>query len=116
MEEPEKIVSQTELDDKAQKLVEDKDADSRLRVYIGPMEKALTAALLVWQAAKEKAKKPFVATERVKRLLAVHVAVNIVLNALLIFGLCGCRWPSRCIRRSKRNAAAAGSCRFGISP
>ena len=33
MEEPEKIVSQTELDDKAQKLVEEKDADSRLRVY-----------------------------------------------------------------------------------
>ena len=48
MEEPEKIVSQTELDDKAQKLVEDKDADSRLRVYIGPMEKALTAVLLIW--------------------------------------------------------------------
>ena len=46
MEEPEKIVSQTELDDRAQKLVEDKDADSRLRVYIGPMEKALTAVLL----------------------------------------------------------------------
>lgn len=37
MEEPEKIVSQTELDDKAQKLVEAKDADSRLRVYVGPM-------------------------------------------------------------------------------
>ena len=50
MEEPEKIVSQTELDDKAQKLVEDKDADSRLRVYIGPMEKALTAVLLIWAA------------------------------------------------------------------
>ena len=48
MEEPEKIVSQTELDDKAQKLVEDKDADSRLRVYIGPMEKTLTAVLLIW--------------------------------------------------------------------
>ena len=48
MEEPEKIVSQTELDDRAQKLVEDKDADSRLRVYIGPMEKALTAVLLIW--------------------------------------------------------------------
>ena len=47
MEEPEKIVSQTELDDRAQKLVEDKDADSRLRVYIGPMEKALTAVLLI---------------------------------------------------------------------
>ena len=28
----EKTVSQTELDDKAQKLVEEKDADSRLRV------------------------------------------------------------------------------------
>ena len=48
MEEPEKIVSQTELDDKAQKLVEDKDADSRLRVYIGPMEKTLTAVLLLF--------------------------------------------------------------------
>ena len=34
MEEPEKFVSQTELDDKAQKLVEEKDADSRLRVYV----------------------------------------------------------------------------------
>lgn len=49
MEEPEKIVSQTD-DDKAQKLVEDKDADSRLRVYIGPMEKTLTAVLLIWAA------------------------------------------------------------------
>ena len=48
MEEPEKFVSQTELDDKAQKLVEEKDADSRLRVYVGPMEKALTAVLLIW--------------------------------------------------------------------
>lgn len=48
MEEPEKIVSQTELDDKAQKLVEEKDADSRLRVYVGPMGKALTAVLLIW--------------------------------------------------------------------
>ena len=48
MEEPEKIVSQTELDDKAQKLVEEKDADSRLRVYVGPMEKALMAVLLIW--------------------------------------------------------------------
>ena len=45
---------------------------------------ALTAVLLVWQAAKEKAKKPFVATERVKRLLAVHVAVNTVLALALL--------------------------------
>ena len=45
---------------------------------------ALTAALLAWQAAKEKAKKPFVATERVKRLLAVHAAVNTVLALALL--------------------------------
>ena len=45
---------------------------------------ALTAALLVWQAAKEKTKKPFVATERVKRLLAVHAAVNTVLALALL--------------------------------
>ena len=48
------------------------------------MLEALTAALLVWQAAKEKAKKPFVATERVKRLLAVHAAVNTVLALALL--------------------------------
>ena len=45
---------------------------------------ALTAALLAWQAAKEKAKKPFVATERVKRLTAVHAAVNTVLALILL--------------------------------
>ena len=44
----------------------------------------LTAALLAWQAAKEKAKKPFVATERVKRLLAVLAAVNTVLALALL--------------------------------
>ena len=45
---------------------------------------ALAAALLVRQAAKEKAKKPFVVTERVKRLLAVHVAVNAALALILL--------------------------------
>ena len=45
---------------------------------------ALTAALLAWQAAKEKAKKPFVATERVKRLTAVHAVVNTVLALILL--------------------------------
>lgn len=35
-------------------------------------------------AAKEKAKKPFVATERVKRLTAVHAAVNTVLALILL--------------------------------
>ena len=48
MQEPEKMVSQAELDDKAQKLVEEKDADSRLRVYVGPMEKILVGVLLIW--------------------------------------------------------------------
>ena len=99
MEEPEKIVSQTELDDKAQKLVEDKDADSRLRVYIGPMEKALTAVLLIWAAFQVWA-----------NMFGTLGAVKLRTSCFC------CRWPSRCIRRSKRNAAAAGSCRFGISP
>ena len=48
MQEPEKMVSQAELDNKAQKLVEEKDADSRLRVYVGPMEKILVGVLLIW--------------------------------------------------------------------
>ena len=85
MEEPEKIVSQTELDDKAQKLVEEKDADSRLRVYVGPMEKALTAVLLIWAVFQDWAN---------------------------MFGTLGavklrCRWRLPCTRRLKRSAAAA---------
>ena len=48
MQEPEKMTSQAELDSKAQKRVEEKDADSRLRVYVGPMEKVLVGVLLVW--------------------------------------------------------------------
>ena len=34
---------------------------------------ALMAALLFWQSLQEKAKKPFVITERIRRLMAVHV-------------------------------------------
>lgn len=48
MPQPENAVSQKELDDKAQKLVEEKDADSRTRVYVGPMDIVLTAVLIVW--------------------------------------------------------------------
>ena len=48
MPQQENAVSQKELDDKAQKLVEEKDADSRTRVYAGPMETVLTAVLIVW--------------------------------------------------------------------
>ena len=48
MPQPENAVSQKELDDKAQKLVEEKDADSRTRVYVGPMDIVLTTVLIVW--------------------------------------------------------------------
>lgn len=41
-------MTQSELDLKAQKLVEEKDADSRTRVYTGVMEKALTVILVIW--------------------------------------------------------------------
>ncbi|MBR4038645.1 MAG: UDP-N-acetylmuramoyl-tripeptide--D-alanyl-D-alanine ligase [Clostridia bacterium] len=40
------------------------------------------AALLFVQAKKEKLKKPFVVTERVKRLIAMHVAVAFVLSMI----------------------------------
>ena len=41
-------MTQNELDLKAQKLVEEKDADSRTRVYTGIMEKGLTVVLIIW--------------------------------------------------------------------
>ena len=44
----ESVKSQSELDDKAQKLVEEKDADSRTRVYTGVMDKVLIGVLIVW--------------------------------------------------------------------
>lgn len=37
-----------ELDGKAQKLMEDKDAESRMRIFCGPMDRLLTAALVIW--------------------------------------------------------------------
>ena len=46
---------------------------------------ALMALLLVVRASKEKAKKPFVVTERVKRLIAVHAAVNTLLAFILLW-------------------------------
>ena len=92
MEEPEKIVSQTELDDKAQKLVEEKDADSRLRVYVGPMEKALTAVLLIWAVFQVWAN--MFGTLGAVKLRTAHIM------------LC-CRWRLPCTRRLKRSAAAA---------
>lgn len=43
---------------------------------------AAMAGLLVWQSHREKAKKPFVITERVKRLIAIHAVVSVVLELL----------------------------------
>ena len=39
---------QNELDKKAQELLEEKEADSRMRTYIGPMSKILVVLLCVW--------------------------------------------------------------------
>ena len=39
---------QKELDKKAQELLEEKEADSRMRTYIGPMSKILVVLLCVW--------------------------------------------------------------------
>ena len=38
------------LDKKAQEILEEKDADSRLRVYKGPLGKAIIVLLCVWTA------------------------------------------------------------------
>ena len=43
-----KIGDPNELDAKAQKLMEDKDAESRTRILVGPVEKAFTAVLIIW--------------------------------------------------------------------
>ncbi|MBQ8617951.1 MAG: TRAP transporter fused permease subunit [Clostridia bacterium] len=43
-----KIGDPNELDAKAQKLMEDKDAESRTRILVGPAEKAFTAVLIIW--------------------------------------------------------------------
>ena len=45
---------------------------------------ALLAAVLERRARKEKAKKPFVLTERVKRLIAMHAATTLVLALVLL--------------------------------
>lgn len=43
-----KIGDPNELDAKAQKLMEDKDAESRTRILVGPVEKVFTAVLIIW--------------------------------------------------------------------
>lgn len=42
--------NKAELDDKARKMLEDKDADSRMRIYEGPLRKAIIVLLCVWTA------------------------------------------------------------------
>ena len=48
MEEQNKIGINNELDVKAQKLMEEKDAESRTRIFGGTMDKLLTVVLVVW--------------------------------------------------------------------
>ena len=43
-----KIGNPNELDAKAQKLMEDKDAESRNRIFVGTLEKAFTVILVIW--------------------------------------------------------------------
>ena len=42
--------TKAELDKKAQKMLEDKDADSRMRIYAGPLGKGIVVLLCVWTA------------------------------------------------------------------
>ena len=41
-------LTQAELDKKAQELLEEKEADSRMRTYLGPMSKIIVVLLCVW--------------------------------------------------------------------
>ena len=50
MSQPDKASAQQAMDAKAQQLMEDKDAESRTRIFEGAMATALTAILLVWAA------------------------------------------------------------------
>ncbi|MGN0940559.1 MAG: TRAP transporter permease [Selenomonadaceae bacterium] len=44
----EPAANQAELDRKAQELLEEKEADSRMRTYVGPMDKVIAVLLIVW--------------------------------------------------------------------
>ncbi len=44
------LQAQAELDKKARELLEEKEADSRMRTYIGPMNRIITALLCIWTA------------------------------------------------------------------
>ncbi|MBR5303169.1 MAG: TRAP transporter fused permease subunit [Clostridia bacterium] len=48
IEKPEKNGDPRELDIKTQKLMEEKDAESRTRILTGPLDKVFTLALVVW--------------------------------------------------------------------
>ena len=48
MGQPDQNVLKSELDNKAQKLMEEKDSENRTRIYSGAMEKVLTIILVVW--------------------------------------------------------------------
>ena len=46
----EALEAKKELDAKAQKILEEKEADSRMRTYTGPLGRAVAVLLCVWTA------------------------------------------------------------------
>ena len=46
----EALKAKKELDAKAQKILEEKEADSRMRTYTGPLGRAVAVLLCVWTA------------------------------------------------------------------
>ena len=48
MSQTDPVKLQSELDSKAQKLMEEKDSENRTRIYTGLMERALTVLLVIW--------------------------------------------------------------------
>ncbi len=48
MPEQELVNKQTELDERAQRLIEEKDSESRTRIFVGPLDKLFAAVLVIW--------------------------------------------------------------------
>lgn len=87
--------SKAELDDKARKMLEDKDADSRMRIYEGPLGKAIIVLLCVWTAFQ-------LYFTTIGAISAINLrAIHCIF--LLLFTFC-------CFLRIKRRSAE-GSCR-----
>lgn len=92
LERVEQTRSAEELDAKAQKLMEEKDAESRTRVYAGAMEKVLTGVLLVWAVFQVWAN--MFGTLGAVKLRAAHV--------MFLLPLCFALYPTYKAERRRR--------------